>query len=282
MMFAPQLGSNLSRSTELTRLGKLGRLGLATRGNTHLTADDVLAAVERGVDYLNWCGHAVGMSAAVQQMSPERRRSVRLAVQLEARSADATRNEIEQMCRECGTNYLDVVTYYYVEHVDEWEEIIAPGGAGEALESMRAEGTVRAIGLTSHQRHLAARWAASGRLDLLMLRYNAAHRGAERDVFPSCEQHSVPVIAFTGLRWGALLQATPDDPPGFRLPTAAECYQFVLAHPAVNVALMAPDSREELAANLKLLDRWQGLSASRYAEIASHGDRVRGHSGAFP
>jgi len=280
--FAPQFEANLQRYTTRSPLGKLCRLGLATRGNTHLTADDVLAAVERGVDYLNWCGHADGMSAAVRQMSPDLRRSVKLAVQLEARSAAATRQEIEQMCKECGTDYLDVVTYYYVEHTDEWSEIVAPGGAAEALESLRAEGTIRAIGLTSHQRGLAACWAASGRLNLLMLRYNAAHRGAERDVFPICDRHGVPVIAFTGLRWGALLQGTPDDPVGFTLPTAAECYQFVLAHPLVNVALMAPDNREELEANLKLLDHWRGLSASRYAEIATHGDRVRSHAGMFP
>ena len=30
------------------------RLGLATRGNTHLTRDDVLLALDRGLNYWNW------------------------------------------------------------------------------------------------------------------------------------------------------------------------------------------------------------------------------------
>ena len=42
------------------RLAPLGRsvcrLGLASRGNTHLDADCVRYAVERGVNFLNWCG----------------------------------------------------------------------------------------------------------------------------------------------------------------------------------------------------------------------------------
>lgn len=280
-MFAPQLAANLARTATINRVGPVCRLGLATRGNTHLAADDVLAAIERGVQYLNWCGYADGMSAAVKQLSSDARRTIKLAIQLEARTADDARREIDRQLTECGTDYLDVATYYYVEHVAEWQEILAPGGAAEALESLREQGVVRAIGLTSHQRPLAATFAQSGRLDLLMLRYNAAHRGAERDVFPTCDDQNLSVVAFTGLRWGALLAPTPHDPPDFKLPTAAECYRFVLAHPTVGVALMAPDTREELEENFALYE-WQGLSAARYEELLQHGNRVRKHAGAFP
>ena len=35
-----------------------------------------------------------------------------------------------------------------------------------------------------------------------MIRYNAAHRGAEREVFPVTEALGLPVIAYTALRWG--------------------------------------------------------------------------------
>ncbi|MBX3411875.1 MAG: aldo/keto reductase [Pirellulales bacterium] len=281
-MFVPQLEANLPRTATINRLGEVCRLGLATRGNTHLADEDVLAAVARGVQYLNWCGYADGMSAAVRQMSRDERHAIKLAVQLEARTADDARREIERLLSECGADYLDAVTYYYVEHVEEWHEILSAGGAAQALETLREQGVVRAIGLTSHQRSLATSFAASGRLDLLMLRYNAAHRGAERDVFPTCDEQRASVVAFTGLRWGALLESTPQDPHDFALPTAAECYRFVLAHPAVDVALMAPDTRDELEENLALLDNWQGLSAKRYAELLQHGNRVRAHAGAFP
>lgn len=271
----------LARWADLGYLGRVCRLGLASRGNTQLDPDDVLASIERGVNYLNWCGHADGLSQAMRQLGP-RRRDVVLAVQLGARSADEARRELDQLLAECDCDYFDVVTYYYVEERSEWQTIVGPGGAATALEQARDEGLVRAIGLTSHQRALAAEWAGSGKLDLLMVRYNAAHRGAEQDVFPVCQRLNLPVVTYTSIRWGALLQPTPDDPPETVLPTAPECYQFVLAHPGVSVVLMSPDGPDELAQDLQLLDDWQPFTAPRYEAISQHGQRVRQHGGAFP
>ena len=79
---------------------------------------------------------------------------------------------------------------------------------------------MRRLGVTSHQRPLAATMAASGLLDCVMVRYNAAHRGAERDVFPVTTARGLPVIAYTATRWGALLRPTPDDPPDFAPPAS--------------------------------------------------------------
>ncbi len=193
----------LASHNEMARLGRVCRLGLATRGNTGLSADDVLHAIDRGVNYLNWCGHTDGLRDAVRRLGA-RRRAVFIAVQFEARSAVEARRELSQRLGELETDYLDVATYYYVEHADEWDEIVAPGGAAEVLEEARTDGRLCAIGLTSHQRPLAAHFAESGRLDLLMIRYNAAHRGAEQEVFPVAQARGLPIVAFTCLRWGAL------------------------------------------------------------------------------
>lgn len=270
-----------ARHVAFGTLGQVCRLGLASRGNTHLDAESVRLAIDRGINYLNWCGHADGMSEAIRSLGP-RRGEVLVAAQFEARTAAAARRELAQTLADLNTTYLDVLTYYYVEHLDEWRQILAPGGAAEVLESARRQGIVRAIGATSHQRALAAQMAQSERLDMLMVRYNAAHRGAEEQVFPVCQSRGLPVVTFTGLRWGALVSATPDDPPGFELPAAAEWYRFVLCHPGVTVGLMAPNDREELLANLKLLDDWRGLDQETYEALLAHGDRVRRHAGQFP
>ena len=271
-----------ARHTELGSFGRVCRLGLATRGNTFLDIQDVLSAVDRGVNYLNWCGHADGMSRAVRSMSDSARRRVFVAVQLGARDATGAARELEAYLGELGTSYIDVVTYYYVEHKDEWQSIISRGGAAEAVEQARADGRVRAIGLTSHQRPLAATLAASGRLDLLMIRYNAAHRGAEQDIFPLTRSRKMPVVAFTVLRWGALMKPTPEDPAYFVPPGAPQWVRFVLGRPDVTVALMAPNGRTELEQNLALLDDWRALTADEDAALRAHGDRVRRRGGAFP
>jgi aryl-alcohol dehydrogenase-like predicted oxidoreductase len=119
-------------------------------------------------------------------------------------------------------------------------------------------------------------------LDLLMIRYNAAHRGAETDIFPVTDARKMPVVAYTGLRWGALLRATPDDPPGFAVPPAPAWYRFVLQSASVTVVLMAPDDRAELDEDLSVLDSPGPLTPEEYEQLAAHGRRVRRHAGGFP
>ncbi len=263
------------------------RLGLATRGNTHLLIEDAEHAVERGVNYLNWCGKPDGLSKAVAGLG-ERRKDVVFAVQFKASGRDEAAREFEWILKQIKSDYLDVATFYYVESEGEWEEIVGPGGAWEILARLKREGALKMIGLTSHQRKLAAGWAQATdpetgqrRLDMLMIRYNAAHRGAESDVFPVTDALGMPVVTFTGLRWKDLLGATPDDPAWFAPPTAADCYRFCLAHDSVAVALAAPGNREELEEDLAVLDDWGPLGKEAMESIRRHGDRVRKHAREF-
>jgi aryl-alcohol dehydrogenase-like predicted oxidoreductase len=115
-----------------------------------------------------------------------------------------------------------------------------------------------------------------------MIRYNAAHRGAEQQVFPLTDGLQMPVVVYTCLRWGALLGPTPDDPTGFVVPRAPAWYRFALQSPSVTVALMAPDNRAELEEDLTVLDAAGPLSAQEYEPLAAHGRRVRRHAGTFP
>jgi len=270
-----------AKHAQLPPLGRVCRLGLATRGNTKLSPDAVLEAVERGVNYLNWCTHPDGMSRAVRQMGDARSR-VFVAAQFYAHSAKEAKKELKEYLGELGTGYIDVLTYYYLEHESEWDEILSSDGAQGVLDEARQEGKVRAIGVTSHQRKFAADLARSGRVDLLMIRYNAAHRGAQKEIFPVTTKHRLPVVVYTGVRWGALMKSTPDDPPGFRPPTAPDCYRFQLMHRGVTVALMAPDGEQELEEDLSILDHWKGLGKKEYEALCRHGDRVRKHAGTFP
>jgi predicted aldo/keto reductase-like oxidoreductase len=270
---------SFSLSAPFGPLGPVCRLGLATRGGG-LSAADVRHAVGRGINFLNWCGSPDALSQAIAEMGP-RRREVVICVQFEARTAEAARAELGQILRELRTDNVDVLTFYYVEAAREWEQIIGPG-ALEFCNQARQEGRVRMLGVTSHQRPLAAEMARSGLLDLLMIRYNAAHRGAEKEVFPVTAALGMPVVAYTALRWGALLRPTPDDPPGFEVPRAPLWYRFALQNPAATVVLMASESRAELQEDLTVLEAPGPLSTAEYEALAAHGQRVRRHAGRFP
>jgi predicted aldo/keto reductase-like oxidoreductase len=259
---------------------RVRRLGLASRGESGLEPADVRLAVDRGVNFLNWCGVPDALSETIAGLG-RRRQDVLVCVQFEARTAGDAERELTQILGQLGTSYVDVLTFYYVEELEEWRRIVAPGGALEFCQAARERGQVRLLGLTSHQRQLAAEAAASGLLDLLMIRYNAAHRGAETEVFPITDRLGLPVIAYTCLRWGALLRPTPDDPPGFAVPQAPAWYRFALQMPSVTVALMAPGNRAELEEDLRVLEEDGPLSTAEYEVLAAHGRRVRRHAGQF-
>ena len=95
------------------------RLGLATRGDTHLTSQDVDHTIDRGVNYLNWCGHPDGMSQAIRQLSNCQRDQIIIATQFFARCQDRARRELDQLLKKLDTNWIDVLTFYYVETEDE-------------------------------------------------------------------------------------------------------------------------------------------------------------------
>jgi predicted aldo/keto reductase-like oxidoreductase len=257
------------------------RVGLATRGNTQITAEDVTFAFDRGVNYLNWCGYDDGIAQALRRNLFDRSR-VAVAMQLDSRDAASATAELEDAFRVLGTSRIDVVTLYYVESRSEWKQIASRNGALRALEKAKKQCCVGLIGLTTHQRKLAAECAEEKKLDLLMVRYNAAHRGAEQEVFPVTERLRMPVVVYTAQRWGALTRSTRDDPPEFNPPAATEWYRFALAHPAVSVVLMAPNGRRELEEDLQLLDDWRPPTAAEFETLAAHGLRVRQHAGRFP
>ena len=275
------------------RLARLGpgfppvpRLGIATRGNTSLRESDIEYALDRGVRYFNWCGKPDGLSRAIAGLGRQRDDIV-LAAQLKARTADEAGRELDRVLRETRRDRLDVGTLYYVESAAEWQAITAPGGPWEVFARRRTDGQLGAIGLTTHQRPLAALCAADRapdgqpRLDMLMVRYNAAHTGAEQEVFPVAATLGMPVVTFTGLRWRDLLRPTPDDPPGFCPPSAADCYRFCLAHPCVAVTLAAPNGRDELTEDLKLLDDESEPGESWLRAMRAHGRRVHRHAREF-
>jgi aryl-alcohol dehydrogenase-like predicted oxidoreductase len=114
----------------------------------------------------------------------------------------------------------------------------------------REEGKIRGVGLSCHHRQFLGELAAAGAIDAMMMRYNAAHRGAESEIFPYLSQHNPSVISYTATRWTYLLRRPRGWPKEGRLPTAGMCYRFVLSNPNVDVCLTAPSNLKQFNENL--------------------------------
>jgi aryl-alcohol dehydrogenase-like predicted oxidoreductase len=156
---------------------------------------------------------------------------------------------LERALRSLHTDYADVLL------LGLWNRPVTPAILDQARK-LRDRGLVRHLGLSTHNRLFAAQLAASGDIEVLHVRYNALHRGAEQEIFAGLPPVAARpgIVSFTATSWGQLL--TPAKlPPGERVPTASDCYRFVITQPAVDICLAGPKNAVELEAALDALRR---------------------------
>jgi aryl-alcohol dehydrogenase-like predicted oxidoreductase len=252
----------------LPRVGKrVFRLGLSA--SYGLDEQGIREALAAGMNYVFWSRFAKPLTAVLREEI--RRDRERLAIVGGATlgyTRGAVRRGAENALRLLGTDYLDVFQLYWLSKMSAWT-----AGTRAELVKLREEGKVRALGVSIHDRPRAGRLAEDSPLDLLMIRYNAAHPGAERDIFPHLEKRRPAVVAYTATSWRKLLRA----PRGWKGPAATpgDCYRFCLTSPHVDVVLSAPGTAENLRANLKSLEKGP-LSADEMAFMRDLGRAVHG------
>jgi aryl-alcohol dehydrogenase-like predicted oxidoreductase len=247
-------------------------LGLAARGDAFREA--VPIAAERGVNLFFTYGPGKGgWTSAIAEVAARRREEIFIATGTGSRRPQYMRASLRKYARAIGTDYLDV---FFVEYAQPWEDlepVFAPGGALDELVACKEEGLIRHVGATAHDRALSRRLAEDPRVDVLMQRYNMAHRKAADEVFPACRRHGKPIVAFTATRWGSLMEGHAEWVEA--APSAAECYRFCMAHPDIAVTLSAPASAAELDENLAVLEQPPMTAAAR-DHWKRYGDLVYG------
>jgi len=178
------------------------------------------------------------------------------------------RRTLEKRLRRLGTDYIDAFLFLGVMKEREFSLSVR-----EELYRLREEGKVRSVGLSTHNRQLAGRLAADGSVDVLMIRYNAAHRGAEGEIFPYLERHDPGVVSYTATRWTQLLRRPRGWPKDGPVPSAGMCYRFVLSDPNVDVCLTAPSNLDQLVENIAAV-RQGPLTEEEMSFMRRFGDAV--------
>lgn len=206
----------------------------------------VFAAFDEGINLFFAFGLDVQMIRALRHMTSQREKLVLVTGAYNyIWWAQDVRKTFEKRLRQFKTDYIDVFLFMGVMKPAEFTPKVR-----EDLWKLKEEGKVRAIGLSCHDRAFHGKLAGEGTVNALMMRYNAAHRGAEKDIFPHLAAHNPGVISYTATRWTALLRRPKSWPEGGRVPTAGECYRFVLSNPHVHTVLTSPRSERELRENI--------------------------------
>jgi aryl-alcohol dehydrogenase-like predicted oxidoreductase len=245
---------------------KVFRLGLAT--NYGVEGTDLEWALEQGVNYVFWTPKVRGITAALKGVIKQDRESVIIACgPATGYFGGSIRRACDQLLKTLGTEYIDVFQLFWLGRMSAWRPATI-----DALISLRESGKVRAIGVSIHHRKRAGKLAEDSPLDMLMIRYNAAHTGAEQDIFPHLAKRKPAIIAYTATRWGALLKR----PKGWNGPvmTASDCYRFCLSNPHVDLVLMGPKNRRQLKENISQLQAKGPLSEEENRRIRNFGQMV--------
>ena len=215
----------------------------------------------------------------------------------EAFPADHVRDCTERSLRNLGLDAIDVQQFHVWS--DEWTD---RGSWRDAIEDLKAEGKIRAFGISNndHQPANALRLIESGAVDTVQVIYNVFDQSPEDELLPACAEHGIGVLARVPLDEGALtgrvgpgtefpdgdfrnryfrgdrleqvgarVQAILDDLGIERedLPEAA--LRYVLSHPAVSSVIPGMRSVRNVERNCALGDG-RGLPAERVQALKAH------------
>lgn len=206
-------------------------------------------------------------------------------------SYDGVMRSVEDSLDRLGLDRIDVLHIHDPDqHAEHFRQSLE--GAYRALDTLRREQSIGAVGVGMNQSEMLAEFARNGNFDCFLLagRYTLLEQGALQELLPLCTARSISIIIGgvynSGLladpRAGAKFNYEDADPVlveraialkeiclrhGVSLKAAA--IQFPFAHPAVCSILTGARSREEMIENDRLFH--QPIPSALWDELRSKG-----------
>jgi predicted aldo/keto reductase-like oxidoreductase len=245
-------------SFERTQLGRtglsVGRLGISA--SYGVPGEALERAFDRGVDYIYWGSRRTdSFGAGLKRLRTQRERFA-LVIQSYTRVGRLMSGSLERALRTLSFDYTDVLL------LGMWNKPV-PARILDAARKLKERGLARFLAVSTHQRTRVPQFAAERDFDVIHFRYNAAHPGAEKEIFPQLPAANRPgMVAFTATSWRQLLGKAPLQgilpgahrlPKSERVPTAADCYRYVLSRPEVDVCLTGPANAAQMEQALEAL-----------------------------
>ena len=103
-------------------------------------------------------------------------------------SADGVRRSLEESLERLGLDRIDIALIHDPD--DHWREAI--DGAWPALERLRSEGVIRAVGAGMNQSAMLTRFVRETTMDVVLVagRYTLLDQSALADLLPACEERA--------------------------------------------------------------------------------------------
>jgi len=199
-------------------VAKLGWGGIPIQRVGEREAVSVIRAViEMGVDLLDTARaytnseHRIGL--ALQKTD----RPVILSSKSLIRTAKIY-NDVHESLKQMKVRKINIYHLHSVSNFEDYERVLASGGAYEGLKRAKDEGLIGHIGITSHSLNVLERAIEDGHFEDIMACYSFLEPDAAKKVFPLAKEKDVGVLAMKPFSGGVIEEAGPAL--GFVLSTA--------------------------------------------------------------
>lgn len=238
---------------EYVTLGKTGlkisRLGFGgipiQRVDAETTKELIKEMAEKGINYIDTArGYTVSESYLGEALEGYRDKFI-LATKSMARTKDGMAADIEISLKNLKTDYIDI---YQVHNptVDQLEQVLAPGGALEALMEAKKAGKIGHIGLTGHTMELFEKALELDWVETFMFPYNIVERQGEEFIH-KCTEKNIGFVVMKPLAGGAIEDANL-------------ALRFICANPDVTVVIPGMYDLKEIEMNLDAVEDTSPLS----------------------
>ena len=229
------------------------RLGIGSTFNapTHVIED----AFHRGINYLYWgTVRQPTFAQAMVNLAKQHRDDMIITIQSYSPDAGTIESEVEEALKASGVDRFDFLLL--------GNRAAVPSDAFvDVFERLRDRDIVRFMSLSSHNRPMLPQLLdlysrGESPYELLMLRYNGVHRGAEKDVFPFVPESGPKptIMTYTATRWGHLVDPSK-MPDGEQPVSARDCYRYSMSHPAVDMVLCGPANAAQMDEAIAAMER---------------------------
>ena len=245
---------------EYTMLGSTGlrisRMGFGgipiQKTDAQVTRALMEELVAHGVNYIDTArGYTVSEAYLGEALVGLRDRFV-LATKSMARTKEAMARDIETSLQNLRTDHIDL---YQVHNpsMKELDQVVAPGGALEALLEAKAAGKIRHIGLTAHMAAVFERALTLPWVETVMFPYNIVETQGEA-LMKRAHEQGVGFICMKPLAGGAL-----ED--------AALAMRFIAQNPDVSVVIPGMCDVREVRQNIDAFENTAPLTQAELAQI---------------
>ncbi|MGI6071289.1 MAG: aldo/keto reductase [Blautia sp.] len=207
---------------------------------------------EAGVNYIDTArGYTVSESYIGEAIEGMRDKFI-LATKSMARTKEAMAKDVDISLHNLRTDYIDLYQVHN-PNMEQLAQVIAEGGALEALFEAKEAGKIGHIGLTAHSVEVFEKALELDWVETIMFPYNIVEsQGAK--LIEECQKKNIGFIDMKPLAGGAIENATL-------------ALRFVCSNPAVTVVIPGMAEPQELSQNLEACAKTEPLTEEEKEKI---------------